>query len=177
MHFVVAVIHDENQDVYDILDQYLGYEYDFFVIGGRWHGMLNLKSPEPDESFDSARIKNIDFSIKEKDLQAFRRFWDVVVEKSPITENEDKMDFFSVYSAEYYKEKYKDKEDYAIQMAKFCTRAVITPDGEWHEPGQMGWFSSSETEDEWREWVDNYMNRFIYPQDPNLYLTIVDCHI
>ena len=35
-------------------------------------------------------------------------------------------------------------------MGSFSTWVVLTPDGKWHEPGQMGWFgcSSASEEDE-----------------------------
>lgn len=58
------------------------------------------------------------------------------------------------------------------------TYAVITPDGEWHAPGQMGWFGcSSETDKEWEEWRNNWQKRWIDDQDPELIMTIIDCHI
>ena len=53
----------------------------------------------------------------------------------------------------------------------FSTYAVLTPDGEWHEQENTGLFSSDE------EWNKHYKERFIDTADPNLMLTIVDCHI
>jgi hypothetical protein len=55
---------------------------------------------------------------------------------------------------------------------------VLTPDGEWHSPGEMGWFGlSSESEDEGHDWDVTYMEKFIYPTNPEWTITIVDCHI
>ena len=52
----------------------------------------------------------------------------------------------------------------------FSTYAVLTPDGEWHEQENTGLFSSD------KEWNKHYKERFIDTADPNLMLTIVDCH-
>lgn len=63
-------------------------------------------------------------------------------------------------------------------LDKVVTYAVITPDGKWHAPGEMGWFAcSSETDDEWDDWAKHYKERFIDSADPNMYLILVDCHI
>ena len=57
----------------------------------------------------------------------------------------------------------------------FETFAVITPDGEWHEKGKMGWFGI--TTDEKEGWKDAYKEAFLDNADPEWFLTIVDCHI
>ena len=63
-------------------------------------------------------------------------------------------------------------------LESFTSYAVITPDGEWHAPGEMGWFAcSTETDEEWNDWAAHYKERFIDTADPNMYLTLVDCHI
>ena len=63
-------------------------------------------------------------------------------------------------------------------MTQFSTYAVVTPDGEWHEKGSMGWWGcSSETADEAKDWEERYRERFLDSADPDWILTIVDCHI
>lgn len=65
-----------------------------------------------------------------------------------------------------------------VAMKDFCTYAVVTPDGKWHAPGEMGWFAmSSETEDEWTVWEKQYKERFIDSAKPEWRLSLVDCHI
>lgn len=60
----------------------------------------------------------------------------------------------------------------------FSTYAVVTPDGEWHEPGKMGWWGiSSATPEEEAEFENNYEEKFIRTANPEWRLTIVDCHI
>lgn len=60
----------------------------------------------------------------------------------------------------------------------FNTFAVVTPDGEWHECGEMFWFGiHSASSEEIEEWEKNYKKRFIDTADPEWTITIVDCHI
>lgn len=64
------------------------------------------------------------------------------------------------------------------KMVDLCTYAVLTADGQWHSPGEMGWWGiSSETEDEYDKWKREFADRFLLNADPELELTIVDCHI
>ena len=78
---------------------------------------------------------------------------------------------------EYYRRTYGTKEFYVSYNAD-VTRpyAFVTPDGEWHEQGQMGWFgistasqeSIAQNADDWQEAIQDYQG---------LYLVYVDCHI
>lgn len=55
---------------------------------------------------------------------------------------------------------------------------MITPDGEWHEQGEMGWFGiGSETEEEAVVFKETYFDAFIKNADPEQFMVIVDCHI
>lgn len=147
-------------------------KWDWWTEGGRWSGMLKLKDGS---TADSARIGDIDFSPDTEIYKQSLRFWDVVVDHQP---KEDGEDFFSLYNEQYYHEFYGDRETYARQQAAFSTYAVVTPDGEWQAPGNMGWWGmSSENGEESRAWYDRYMDLFISNADPDLILTIVDCHI
>lgn len=60
----------------------------------------------------------------------------------------------------------------------FTTYAVLLPDGTWHEPGKMLYFGvSAASEEDEKNWDENYYKNFIEKADPNWILTIVDCHI
>lgn len=165
-------------------------KWDWYVIGGRFPGRLKSKNgehgegsafrdnPRADGEFDSARVGDIDFSMDMDEYNRAIRFWEVVVEKQPLKEDENKDDFFNLYRDGYYEEYYKDKETYAKVCASCGTYAVVTPDGVWHEKGQMGWWGmSSETGDESLDWDLHYKERFIDTADPDWIMTIVDCHI
>ena len=148
-------------------------KWDWWVIGGRFSGILKLRNGK---TADSAQIKDIDFSPDKDDYEYALRFWDIVVEHEPLREGEEEP--FTFYNSEYFREYYKNRETYARYCSQFATYAVITPDGKWHGKGEMGWWGiSSETADEAKDWCEHYKERFIDAADPEWYLTIVDCHI
>ena len=136
-------------------------KWDWYCVGGRWAGEIIPN--------DEAKVKDIDFSPdKEKHEEAIK-FW-----KENVV-GDGNSGFFK---KEYYIERFQTAEKYAEYCACFSTYAVVTPDGEWHAPGEMGWFGiSSESDEDYRDWYDHYKERFIDSADPEWVLTIVDCHI
>lgn len=165
-------------------------KWDWYSIGGRFPGRLKAKegnhgdgsafrnNPMVDGEFDSARIGDVDFSIDMEKYNKAIRFWEVVVEKQPLKEGENQKDFFDYYREGFYEEYYKDKETYAKICASINTYAVVTPDGEWHQKGNVGWFGASDaTADASLDWDLHYKERFLDTADPDWTLTIVDCHI
>lgn len=165
-------------------------KWDWYSIGGRFPGKLKAKdgvhgqgsafqnNPRVNGEFDSARVGDIDFSMDMDAYDKAIRYWEVVVEKQPLKANEKEEDFHNFYKEEYYREYYKDKETYAKICASTTTYAVVTPDGVWHQKGEMWWFGmSSETGDESLDWDLHYKERFLDKANPDWILTIVDCHI
>ncbi|MDR1558698.1 MAG: hypothetical protein LBS84_03175 [Clostridiales bacterium] len=153
-------------------------KWDWYEVGGRWQGSLILKdgaegyrgSPglmtEMTENHDAAYMRDIDFEAM------YRRNAAQIAPYAEAIKN-------SFYTEEYMKAKYPTEEEYIRSRTEFYTHAVITPDGVWHESGQMGWFGfSAATPEDEREWRNRYYERFIKPAlEHNWYLTIVDCHI
>jgi hypothetical protein len=144
-------------------------KWDWYVIGGRWPGLLKLKDGS---EADMARIKDVNFEPDEKLFKEALDFWD-----SYVLEQDKEKYQNTLYKREYYLENYTRK-GFARQQSTFYTRAVITPDGEWHEVGTMGWFGmSSESGHERTDWADEWYDKFIKNENPEAILTIVDCHI
>lgn len=165
-------------------------KWDWWQIGGRWKGLLKAKdgnkgeislvAPIPDREGRCAQAKvgDINFDPDPEVYQKNLRWWEVVVEDSPLRAGENKNDFLSYYTNEYLIANYKTKELYAKIQSSVVTYAVIMPDGTWYQKGQMGWFGcSSETPDASFEWDMKFKENFIDKADPNWTLTIVDCHI
>lgn len=176
-------------------------KWDWYSVGGRWVGSLRLKysieqkvKSEPsimsllentkevidnliDENrTDHAQIKDIDFTPDLKKVEHYKRYWEVVVEDSPLREGEKEEDFRSFYNKKYYLEKYKYKETYIKQQTSFHTYALLY-NGEWIEPNSMGWFGfSNATKDEYEEYRERF-EEIISNLDENDWLTVVDCHI
>lgn len=149
-------------------------KWDWWQIGGRWQGLLKTSSGQTDE----ARVGDIDFEPNQESYTKKLRWWEVVVEGSPLRAGESKRDFFSVYKKEYYINRYKTKETYAKIHSSVITYAVVMPDGKWYQKGDMGWFGfSSETAEESYDWDMHFKENFIDKAEQEWILTIVDCHI
>ena len=148
-------------------------KWDWWQVGGRFSGLLFDK--EKDYFVDEGYVKDIQFVNDAEAYEHALKFWDVYVEGK---EPPDDDDYDSLYKKEYYKNRYKDKETYARYRAQFSTWAVVTPDGEWHECGRMGWFAcSDETDEEAIDWYEHYKERFLDTAQPDWYVTVVDYHI
>lgn len=149
-------------------------QWDWWQLGGRFSRLLKKIGA----TGGSVRVKDMVLERDVKDYEFFKRFWEVNVDGMPLADHESKDNFFNMYKPEYYVDRYKSKETYADCMSAFSTFAVVTPDGKWHEKGDMGWWAcSSETPEESLAWDLDYKRRFIDSADPNWSITVVDCHI
>lgn len=167
--------------------------WDWWELGGRWSDMLKLKpgcqgncgerswtnadEPPQEGHCDQAQLKNIDFSPDQKAYDAAIRFWEVVVEGSPLREGERPEHFPTFYRREYYLNQFRTKENYARSCSSFTTWALVTPDGEWYENGEMGWFGSHNATAESRQEYESELQQALAEADSELWLSIVDCHI
>lgn len=138
-------------------------KWDWYVIGGRWDECMETKSGK---KVNYARIKDIAFKKEFTD----RELVEAEVKYSQLI---TKGDF---YTPEYFQRKYPTLEAY-LDSYNFSTYALLTSNGEWHEPGTMGWFgmSSAKPEDE-SKFQSEYM-QLINECDPEDWLVVVDCHI
>lgn len=179
---------DEYEDIDDFMENYYGYhqndygewgyitnpnaKWDWYVIGGRWSQYLRLKNSNL--RVDEAYVRDIDFGIDPEKYKKALRFWEIAVEGAEPTAEEKEKWFF--YRSEYYVQEYGTKEKYAEMSASLSPFAVVTADGEWHEAGNMGWFGMSDTTKESRDKLSEYFKKYV-EENPNLLLTVVDCHI
>jgi len=156
--------HDEKGNIYSTYN--LKSKWDWWSFSEPYIPIYNKKG----ESVNGGVMKDLDFPLDKDEYKAALDFWDSYVVGNDKT--------LSWYKPEYYIDTYGTREKYAKIQAEFSTYAVITPDGEWHAPGKVGWFGwSSETPDEKIDWYDHYRERFIDAADPEWVLDIVDCHI
>jgi hypothetical protein len=172
-----------NEDGYthNLTDPYApkwGYMYnpqgiwDWYVVGGRWSGELKTKDGE---SVNYAQIKDINFDVIEEDRNEAIRFWEIVVEKRPLLEGEESI--FSMWTPEYYIERYGNKEGYVNHFSRMSTYGVIDYEGNYYEQGRMGWFGMTDAN---AESTNDYKAKFdeiIKNANPEHYFVLVDCHI
>lgn len=147
-------------------------KWDWWDIGGRWRKSLRDYNGN---YHDTLRISEWDYNyINPEAIKRYSRLWEVAVEGAEPTE-EEKIRLF--YTPEYYLKKYGNKSNYIKSMMTFSTYALLTPDGEWLEPGRMGWWGVSGAdpvdEGKWERDFTSLIDTF----DKDMYITIVDCHI
>lgn len=146
-------------------------KWDWYQVGGRYGGTLRLKDGA---RADFARVGDCDFSPNEEIRADAIDFWERVIYGKGAPEEKP----FTLYSKDFYVERFGTKEKFAECQALFGTWAVVTPDGKWYEKGEMGWFAcSDETHEEALAWDLGFKERFIDTADPDWFVTIVDCHI
>lgn len=121
-------------------------KWDWWEVGGRWSDSLYSKSLQA--WTNGAKIYDIDWDYMHK---------------------------LRKEEAEKYWEKSQDIKEYFKNLEGFNTHAVITPDGKWHENGEMGWFGIVSNEK--KDWNEKYFDTFIKDTCPEYFIIIVDCHI
>ena len=181
-------------------------KWDWYQVGGRFDGELMLTDEGRLNAVDEIKrkyctdidIKNLreDFHYMRyvnvaplKYIQWFiplspiekeelRRWWEINVEKDELKDGEKKDEYF-FWNPDWYKKRYKDADTYIKTKEMITFFAVVTPDGKWYAPSNMGWWACTdgEPEDELK-WDLEFYDRFIKPNlDSDLICTVVDCHI
>ena len=144
--------------------------WDWYSLDGKSF-LFELKEgvclPEDEQEF---RKNDYDwYKVDPDETQEAEEFWDgFVLEGDPEME--------SIFRREYYLERFKTKDQYVKEASRTIPYAFITPDGEWHSAGRVGWFACS---DETAESADKYAEEWYayLKSDGNPYVNLVDCHI
>ncbi len=169
-------------------------KWDWWIAGGRWRGQVRASEgdcapyPEyrlfgkttwkeatdyPPGRFDRARLGDM---IWDRDEAAEKRAsdqWRAWVDGEEV-EGVGKPHLFAVSNAK----RFGDRETYMLCDSTMWWRAVVTPDGKWHEVGELSLFGiGSESGDEIVEWARSFKGSFIDPYPPECVLTVIDCHI
>lgn len=161
-------------------------KWDWWEVGGRWSDMLLLRSGE---QASAAPIKDIFFIEQEhhEGISVEIEGMSVPVAIAPklqisVAEASQEWDQVmagqGLYKPEYYIKRYVNKESFVREILSISTYAVLTPDGNWHASGEMGWFgTSSESPEEARKFSTSFYDTFIKNANAEHFLVIVDCHI
>lgn len=139
-------------------------KWDWYECGGRFSDMLI--DSDSGENADELPVRKVDFIKMSR------------MERESMAPYEKAIND-GFYKPEYLKRMYPTEEIYEKIRTTFWTRAVVTPDGEWHEVGKMGWFAcSSEEPEEIIKWVESYYDKFLAQAIENDWdIHIIDCHI
>ena len=142
-------------------------KWDWYSIGGRWssemfggRNTIQLKDYPKPEFLDLTEEQ-----AQERYSKEYDQYQKYIKDGS------------EMWKAGYYQKKFPRFKDYLYATADGKTYAILDENGIWHEPGEMGWFASSADVEDQIDFNKNYYQKYIAGKDPNLYITIVDCHI
>lgn len=147
-------------------------KWDWWQVGGRYSNWFKTKDGR---KVDDCQVKDLDRAPDEAARKKALRFWEIVVEGSPLLPGEEKP--FNMYKPAYYLDQYGTKEEYANEQASDAPWAFITPDGVWHEKGAMGWFACSDATKDSRQSFAKEWEAAIAAAAPDDWVVLVDCHI
>lgn len=144
-------------------------KWDWYTLGGGdWQFSLKRENSGEDRKNDYVYTEpdyNEDLARKE-----YKRI-------AAIAESgEDPFGTYSREDAERFIEDYPDEELYLLTRKWNYPYAFITPDGEWHAPGTVGWWAMS---DDTPESLKQYIKEWIeyISSEGNPFVNFVDCHI
>lgn len=157
-------------------------KWDWYSLGGRWAGGLIVKGPvyradqgEPG-SFDNpippggvsrARWGDIDWDrIRESRREGRKKSYAEAMKK-------DEAHRAFIYDMDPE----ETEEHYVNRGLNFSTFAILTPDGEWLERGEMGWFGVVHDEKNQEEWTRIWRETVEKYCTPDTVVSVVDIHI
>ncbi len=145
--------------------------WDWYSLDGKDYLFDLKRGVSLDEGQYDYRKNDYDWYASDPEERAqAKEFWDKFVVGGETD------GYISIFSREYYLERYKTKKQYVKEASRTIPYAFITPDGVWHSAGTMGWFACS---DETAEDADRYAEEWYawIESDANPYVNLVDCHI
>ena len=177
-HYAVLVLTYDDQEVEDLLAPYdenlwrddepvyidvKEPKWDWWDIGGRWYGELTTKDGG---HCNECKVSELATELTDEEYaELVQEYLDLVAGKRE-----------TFFKPEFYEKSYGSADMYARAHAPNVFRAIVTPDGEWYEPGEMGWFGmSDDSPDGWERFVKQYHDMLAKYMDCNA--TLVDCHI
>jgi hypothetical protein len=153
-----------------------GSRWDWWVIGGRWTGELTGDC-DPRDDIANYEVCNLCGGTGERPdgLVRFGRGWVESVNgcNSCFGNGITLSGSFQAYD--------RDVAPLSSVSADFTPFAVVTPDGNWHEQGRMGWFGcvwkDEQGDGEKPEVLWAAAVKALYEQHPNATAVLVDCHV
>lgn len=144
--------------------------WDFYTLNGRSYLYEPVKGFELPEGQYEYRKNDINWYPDMEEARAeAEEFWDEFVEGK-----NDEIDNFM--TRDFYLKRYQTREQYIRENTRVIPYAFITPDGEWHSPGRVGYFGlSDETADKWNEYAREWDDWLASSANP--FVNFVDCHI
>lgn len=140
-------------------------KWDWWTEGGRWNNWLVKKDGT---RCNSCLVKEVDFDgMRKAEMEDAGKYYDA--EMARAKENNQKP-FFWGFEETPTREEYMERSNHLV--APFA----VLHDGNWMEKGSMGWWGISDDKYSEEEWSKHFQE-FFSKLDPEMEVTIVDCHI
>ena len=175
-HFCVAVFADSDTEFDNLLAPYNEADEDYFELFPLSDDLLDIIKHSSIVNKCSIAEAAKDYGCKVDDngnILGYRKnprgYWDYYTLDARMYE-------FTFRPNVSEEDKLNPRKNMFLYNDNMYPYAFITPDGEWHSPGRVGWFGvSTENEEslekyikEWKKWI---------MLDDNPYVSFVDCHI
>ena len=148
-------------------------KWDWYMLNARNNYFTHKNGVDDPERLSDYVFDTVN-RLKPEQRKGAEQEWKLVTgQREPANKDERSL---LMYSTEYMREKFPTLEDYLIRYHTDAPYAYITPDGEWHAPGEVGYFGlSDETPESYKKYVKEWLN---YAREhPDKYVSFVDCHI
>lgn len=148
-------------------------KWDWYVMGGRWSGLIKD---------GHCLVRNIPLKseMSKEKIVDLKEYYDAITtESSDRTKKQEDLlkDDFFLYKSSYYREAHPTFEDYLDSKTSFSTYAILTSNGKWIEPGQMGWFGVSQSKPYDESHFYQVFADVIAKESGEDVFVVVDCHI
>ncbi|MBS1722540.1 MAG: hypothetical protein JSS66_05975 [Armatimonadetes bacterium] len=161
-------------------------KWDWYVVGGRWNGWLAPEGKKPEDDPDNwETCKLCGGSGVRKDGVALANPDQMVACKGcngcngtgknikwPTMQKDSG---YNVVSPRYFETLAMLDPDEGLPTPY----AFVTPDGEWHEKGQMGWWGMSNDKVAQTDWQETWRKALLDHTTPfdDFSVIVIDCHI
>lgn len=81
------------------------------------------------------------------------------------------------FRRDYYLEQFENEETYIVEHTGVLPWAFISPDGVWHQKGNMGWWAINDATPESRKKYREELNDAVKSVPQNYIAFLFDCHI
>lgn len=166
-------------------------KWDWWTIGGRWPNLLAVKHGTEGINSSMVTLSAFDDEIPERNTDTYKgvngaRFKDINFELARYFryDFDSKEDLLNRYDLddefkEEIGENYGSLENFINQIeSQEALAYAMVINGEWIEPGKMGWWAMSDETDESRKVYNEKITEYFEDhKDSDDWLVIVDCHI
>lgn len=146
-------------------------KWDWYTVGGRWSNTVDG---------DSCLVRELPLKkeVSKEEVSKMETYYNAITAEDKTEEQKTLLKAsFLLYKPSYYREAYPTFEDYLNSTTSFSTYAILTADGEWMEPGQMGWFGMSHSEPYKESHFYEAIHDVIKKASGEDVFVVVDCHI